>query len=114
MLYGRCLNQIFMFKSLLDKLSISSKEAVIDGNADTFNEFKNYLHIDRFVELKFEEILLASLDSEKPQLILLSGNVGDGKSHILARMYRKYPDEMSGVEVRNDATESRDIHKDWV
>lgn len=103
-----------MFKSLLDKLSISSKEAVIDGNADTFNEFKNYLHIDRFVELKFEEILLASLDSEKPQLILLSGNVGDGKSHILARMYRKYPDEMSGVEVRNDATESRDIHKDWV
>lgn len=103
-----------MFKSLLDKLSISSKEAVIDGNADTFNEFKNYLHIDRFVERKFEDILLSSLASEKPQLILLSGNVGDGKSHILARMYKKYPDQMSAVEVRNDATESRDVHKDWV
>lgn len=103
-----------MFKSLLDKLSISAKEAVIDGNADTFDDFKDYLHIDRFVERKFEEILLAALNSEKPQLLLLSGNVGDGKSHILARMYRKYPVQMSGVEVRNDATESRDVHKDWV
>lgn len=103
-----------MFKSLLDKLSISAKEAVIDGNADTFDDFKDYLHIDRFVERKFEEILLAALDSEKPQLILLSGNVGDGKSHILARMYRKYPEQMSAVEVRNDATESRDVEKDWV
>lgn len=103
-----------MLKSLLDKLSISAKEAVIDGNADTFDNFKDYLHIDRFVERKFEEILLAALNCNKPQLILLSGNVGDGKSHILARMYRKYPEQMSGVEVRNDATESRDVHKDWV
>ncbi|HEY4196988.1 MAG TPA: DNA phosphorothioation-dependent restriction protein DptF [Mucilaginibacter sp.] len=103
-----------MFKSLLDKLSISSKEAVVDGNSNSFNEFKTYLHLNRFVEQKFEEIVSAAVKSPLPQLILLSGNVGDGKSHILSRMFMKYPEEMKQVKVRNDATESRDVNKDWV
>jgi DNA phosphorothioation-dependent restriction protein DptF len=103
-----------MFKPLLDKLSISSKEAVVDGNSNSFDAFKTYLHLDRFVEQKFEEIVQSVINSDKPQLILLSGNVGDGKSHILSRMFLKYPEEMQNVEVRNDATESRDVNKDWV
>jgi len=103
-----------MFKPLLDKLSISSKEAVVDGNSNSFDAFKNYLHLDRYVEQKFEEMVLAVIKSDKPQLILLSGNVGDGKSHILSRMFLKYPEEMLKVEVRNDATESRDVNKDWI
>jgi DNA phosphorothioation-dependent restriction protein DptF len=62
-----------MFKSLLDKLSISSKEAVVDGNSYSFDDFKTYLHLDRYVEKKFEEIISAAMKSELPQLILLSG-----------------------------------------
>ena len=48
-----------MFKQYLDKLSISSKEAVVDGNSNTFDAFKSYLHVDRYVEQKFEEIVLS-------------------------------------------------------
>jgi DNA phosphorothioation-dependent restriction protein DptF len=103
-----------MFKSLLDKLSISSKEAVVDGNSHSFDDFKTYLHLNRYVEKKFEEIISAAIKSNLPQLILLSGNVGDGKSHILSRMFKKYPEDMQKVEVRNDATESRDVNKDWI
>jgi DNA phosphorothioation-dependent restriction protein DptF len=29
-------------------------------------------------------------------------------------MFKKYPEEMQKVEVRNDATESRDVNKDWI
>eukprot|EP01137_Pigoraptor_chileana_P009141 Opistho-2@56975 len=103
-----------MFKQILDKLSISSKEAVVDGNANNFDSFKSYLHIDRYVEDKFEEIVLSAIASEKPQLILISGNVGDGKSHMLSRLFLKHPEKMKNVQVRNDATESTDINKSWV
>jgi DNA phosphorothioation-dependent restriction protein DptF len=103
-----------MFKKYLDKLSISSKEAVVDGNLNSFDSFKAYLHIDRYVEQKFEEIVLSAIASDKSQLILISGNVGDGKSHMLSRLFLKYPDEMARIQVRNDATESTDVNKSWI
>jgi hypothetical protein len=34
------------FKPVLQKLSISSKEAVVDGNSNSFDAFKTYLHLD--------------------------------------------------------------------
>lgn len=102
-----------MFKETLDKLSISSKEAVVDGNKDNFNEFKEYLHVERFVESKLEKILFSSLESKKSQLILISGNVGDGKSHMMSRLQKKFPEEMSKIKVRNDATESNWTSKTW-
>lgn len=103
-----------MFKQILDKLSISSKEAVVDGSSNSFDSFKAYLHIDRYVEQIFEDIVLSSIASDRSQLILISGNVGDGKSHMLSRLFLKHPEEMSNVHVRNDATESTDINKSWV
>ena len=103
-----------MFKEILDKLSISSKEAVVDGNLNSFDEFKNYLHIDRYVERKLEQIILSATKSSRSQLILISGNVGDGKSHMMSRLYQNYPAEMASIEVRNDATESNDVNKSWI
>jgi DNA phosphorothioation-dependent restriction protein DptF len=103
-----------MFKETLDKLSISSKEAVVDGNLNSFDPFKAYMHIDRYVEQKFEEIVLSAITSERSQLILISGNVGDGKSHMLSRLFKNHPEEMSLVKVRNDATESTDVNKSWI
>jgi DNA phosphorothioation-dependent restriction protein DptF len=103
-----------MFKTYLDKLSISSKEAVVDGNINSFDSFKAYLHIDRYVEHKFQEMVLSAIASDKSQSILISGNVGDGKSHMLSRLFMKYPDEMANVLVRNDATESTDVNKSWI
>lgn len=103
-----------MFKETLDKLSIASHEAVVDGTYNTLDEFKNYMHIDRPVEKILEDIILKSIDSNKSKLILISGNVGDGKSHMLAKLFQKFPEQMNLVEVRNDATESNFINKSWM
>jgi DNA phosphorothioation-dependent restriction protein DptF len=103
-----------MFKELLDKLSISSRDAVIDGSFDSFDQFKDYLNVDRYVDSVLEEIVLSSIKSPESKLILISGNVGDGKSHMLANMYKKFPEEMAMVEVRNDATESNYVSKSWI
>jgi DNA phosphorothioation-dependent restriction protein DptF len=103
-----------MFKETLDKLSIASHEAVVDGTYNTLDEFKNYMHIDRPVEKILEDIILKSIDSDKSKLILISGNVGDGKSHMLAKLFQKFPEQMNLVEVRNDATESNFLSKSWI
>ena len=39
-----------MLKETLDKLSINSKEDLIDGTSNDLVAFKDYLHIDRKVE----------------------------------------------------------------
>ncbi len=103
-----------MFKETLDKLSINSKEAVIDGTFNNLDAFKDYLHIDRKVEKVLENIVLNSIESKSSKLILISGNVGDGKSHMLAKLYQKLPEQMNQVEVRNDATESNFLSKSWI
>lgn len=101
------------FKSALDKLCISSKEAVVDGNSKDLDPFKEYLHVERYSEIKIKEIIINSAKVRKPQLILLAGNVGDGKSHLLSRLNRDYEEVMSVFKIRNDATESNSIHKSW-
>ncbi|MCX2478372.1 DNA phosphorothioation-dependent restriction protein DptF [Pedobacter sp. MC2016-15] len=103
-----------MFKHYLDKLSIASKEAVVDGNRNSFDDFKEYLHIDRFVQSKLEDIVLSSLQDQNSKLILISGNVGDGKSHMMSRLHMKYPNEMEKIQVRNDATESTRTDRSWI
>ncbi|WP_157257996.1 hypothetical protein [Pedobacter ginsenosidimutans] len=45
-----------MFKYIFDKLSIASKEAVIDGNHANIDNFKDYLHVDREVDALLENI----------------------------------------------------------
>ncbi|MFC3356427.1 DNA phosphorothioation-dependent restriction protein DptF [Sphingobacterium zeae] len=103
-----------MFKETLDKLSINSKEAVIDGTFNNLDAFKDYLHIDRKVEKVLEKMVLNSIESKISKLIMISGNVGDGKSHMLAKLFQRLPEQMNQVEVRNDATESNFLSKSWI
>ncbi|KXX68902.1 DNA phosphorothioation-dependent restriction protein DptF [Flammeovirga sp. SJP92] len=103
------------FKNHLDTLSISSKEAVVDGtkNSLEYDPIKKYLHVTRFVEDVLTKLTLKSYHSPLSQLILISGNVGDGKSHLLARLHELYPEEMKVFKIKNDATESQSVDKSW-
>ncbi|NLR91918.1 DNA phosphorothioation-dependent restriction protein DptF [Flammeovirga agarivorans] len=103
------------FKSILDTLSISSKEAVVDGNKNSleYDPIKKYLHVKRFVEEVLTELVLQSFETPFSQLILISGNVGDGKSHLLARLHELYPEQLKEFKIKNDATESQSVDKSW-
>lgn len=90
----------------LKKLRESSKYAVAHGDSYVLDEFKNYMHIERNVEVLMKNIIKKSSTVKKSQLILLCGNVGDGKSHILSRLHKETPSELSQFIIHNDATES--------
>lgn len=95
--------------SMLKKCKQSSKEAV--DNLESFDSFKSYMHIPRAVEMELEEIIIKARDSEKSQLILVCGGVGDGKSHTLAYLMSRYPFLSTEFYIHNDATESFDPQK---
>ena len=88
----------------LGRLKESSKEAVEGLN--NFSDFKKYMHIERNVQSKLEELIINASESNKAQLILVCGSVGDGKSHIISYFKDKYPDIISMFKLHNDATES--------
>lgn len=88
----------------LSKLKESSKEAV--ENLNRFSDFKKYMHIERSVQIKLENLIMNAYKSDKSQLILVCGSVGDGKSHIISYFKNKYPDIISKFKLHNDATES--------
>lgn len=94
------------FLSELNKLRESSRHAVADGNANNLDTFKEYLHIERPVEKKLKEIITLASTKGNAQLILVCGNVGDGKSHILSYLNSIMMEEMSQFVIHNDATES--------
>jgi DNA phosphorothioation-dependent restriction protein DptF len=88
----------------IKRLQESSQEAV--ENAKSFSNFKNYMHVERKIQGDFQDILNATHNTNGPELILLSGSVGDGKSHLLAYFNEKTPDILKKYKVLNDATES--------
>lgn len=90
----------------LRKLRESSKYAVAQGNDSNLNEFKKYLHIERDVEKKLRNIITKASESDNAQLVLVCGNVGDGKSHILSHLHDELKDVISQFDIHNDATES--------
>ena len=93
-------------KEALLPLKESSKYAIADAMGESFDDVKEYLHIKRDIEDELHSLLKkASLKNSK-QLILVCGNVGDGKSHLLSRFYTKYTELMQNFTVHNDATES--------
>ncbi len=97
------------FCKLKDALSVlkqSSKSAVVDGTKDKFDETKHYLHIEREVEEELRKIIEQAACIPGSQLILLCGNVGDGKSHLLSRLRETDPQRLSEFRIHNDATES--------
>jgi len=93
----------------LSRLKDSSQEAI--ENASQFSTFKDYMHVDRKIQLDLERIL-SSKDSNMGNLILLCGSVGDGKSHLLAYLKEKRPDLIKNFTIYNDATESFSPNKD--
>ncbi|MDX5476215.1 MAG: DNA phosphorothioation-dependent restriction protein DptF [Bacillaceae bacterium] len=88
----------------LSRLKDSSQEAI--ENASQFSVFKNYLHVDRKIQLDLERILEENKDTSNGNLILLCGSVGDGKSHLLAYLNQNKNDLIKDYEIFNDATES--------
>ena len=91
----------------LSKLKKSSKESIEDS--DGFKDkFKKYMHVDREIQTELENKLKELGNKNSSQLIMLSGSVGDGKSHLLSYMKYKHPDLMNKFKIHNDATESFD------
>ncbi|WP_313533166.1 DNA phosphorothioation-dependent restriction protein DptF [Sphingobacterium athyrii] len=90
----------------LKKLRESSKYAVAQGNSSNLDSFKEYLHIERPVEQKLKDIIINTSTCTNAQLLLVCGNVGDGKSHILSYLNGIIPDKMQHFVIHNDATES--------
>lgn len=90
----------------LKKLRESSKYAVAQGTSSNLNGFKKYLHIERDVEKKLKNIISKASESDKAQLLLVCGNVGDGKSHILSHLHDELKSIISQFTIHNDATES--------
>ncbi|MFD1739507.1 DNA phosphorothioation-dependent restriction protein DptF [Bacillus salitolerans] len=88
----------------LKRLQESSQEAV--ENSNSFSKFKDYMHVAREIQKDFEEMITITKDSDRAELILLTGSVGDGKSHLLAYYNEKQREVMNKFEILNDATES--------
>lgn len=95
----------------LSRLKESSKEAV-EGLGE-FTPFKRYMHIERDAQKGLEELIIKANESNKAQLILVCGSVGDGKSHMISYFNNKkeYSDIMKTFTLHNDATESLEPNK---
>lgn len=94
----------------LRKLKKSSLEAV--DSEKEFSDFKQYMHIHR----KVEDDLINTIEHAKNLpgkcLVLVCGNVGDGKSHLISYLKHHENHYLDGFEIHNDATESFDRYKD--
>ncbi len=89
-----------------EKLRESSRHAVIQGDNDSLDELRKYLHIERQVERSLETLVIDSANQPGGRLILVCGNVGDGKSHVLSYLNHKIKNEISSFKIHNDATEA--------
>lgn len=87
----------------LSKLRASSSEAV--DHADHFDVFKEYMHVQRPIENDLLEIVRDRKDNQK-NLIFVCGNVGDGKSHLVAYLNQHEKELANQYKIINDATES--------
>lgn len=88
----------------LSRFKQSSKEAV--ENTESFTQFKEYMHVERPFERKLKEILQEVQRQDQPQLVLVCGSVGDGKSHLISYLKNTEPDLFHNLKILNDATES--------
>lgn len=97
----------------LRRLKKSSLEAV--DSEKVFSEFKQYMHIHR----KVEDDLICTIEHSRSLpgkcLVLVCGNVGDGKSHLISYLNNHENNEnkyLQGFDIHNDATESFNRYKD--
>ena len=92
------------FADSLDVLKISSKEAV--ENIDSFSDFKEYMHVTRSVQNELISSIERASKSNKSELIMICGSVGDGKSHLLSYIKHNHRGLMDLFYLHNDASES--------
>ncbi|SIS63371.1 DNA phosphorothioation-dependent restriction protein DptF [Salimicrobium flavidum] len=104
-------NQSYLLKELR-RLQESSQEAV--DSPEDFSELKDYMHVDRQIQIDLEKILSTEQKTGGPSLVLLSGSVGDGKSHLLSYLNNREDNLLKGYRIYNDATESFDPQKSAV
>src|SRR5699024_1948072 len=97
------------FIKRLNVLRTSSQESVV--HADSFGSFRKYMHVERPIQHEFEKVLTDIKQYDEPQLILLCGSVGDGKSHLLAYVKEEKQELMENVIDHNDSTESFNPHE---
>ncbi|MDB5119734.1 MAG: phosphorothioation-dependent restriction protein DptF [Sphingobacteriales bacterium] len=92
----------------LSKLKESSKEAIADAQLEIEDDLKKYLHVERSVETDLKMIITEASTTDTSCLIMVCGNVGDGKSHLLSKIGQD--SEMfvplGSFKIHNDATES--------
>lgn len=92
----------------LSKLRESSKEAVANAEIILDDDLKSYLHIRRKVQNDLESMVVEAGKLSHSVLLLVCGNVGDGKSHLLSKLKEseKVSSSLEKFKVYNDATES--------
>lgn len=95
----------------LKKLRESSKYAVAQGDAYHLDALKKYLHLERPIEVALKDIIRKASANTISQLVIVAGNVGDGKSHILSYLHHDLSDELCKFQIHNDATESHNPHE---
>lgn len=89
----------------LKKLKKSSSEAV--DNEQEFSDFKKYMHIHRVLEDDLVKKIKQAKEKKGKALVLVCGNVGDGKSHIISYLRHRYDTLLDEFVIHNDATESK-------
>lgn len=93
------------FVEQLSRLRKLSAESVDNTNA--FDEFKEYMHVERSVEQELRKLLRNLNKTPNKRLVLLCGSAGDGKSHLLSYMKNSDSENLlAEYELYNDATES--------
>ena len=95
----------------LSKLKDSSIEAVEDDN---LSDFKEYLHVQRDIQDTFLDAIERAVNFNSSHLIMLCGSVGDGKSHLIAKVKKMRPDLVDQFYIHYDATESFDPEKNAI
>ena len=106
--FDRYNNESYLLNELI-KLNTSSIESVEDDN---LSKFKEYLHVDRPIQEEFSKALNHAVSSDSSHLVMLCGSVGDGKSHLIAKLKKKDSDLLDQFDIWYDASESDDPDKD--
>lgn len=96
------------FLNIIKYISSSSKESIV--NSSEFNDFNEYIHVQRPIEYKLKNAL-KNLKAKHHGIILLVGSVGDGKSHLLSYFNKNNNELLNDVYKYNDATESDNPYK---
>lgn len=92
----------------LQNLRESSRHAIAEGNSFNLDDFGKYFHVEREIEEKLADKIKSCHDQNGAKLLLVCGNVGDGKSHILSHLNKEVPNEIKKFKIHNDATEAHD------